>query len=53
LNVNDENDGRNYEVEIICSFNIRKTRMALVHFIGYSTDYDRIIPISKLRNSIL
>ena len=52
LNVNDENDGRDYEVKIICSFNIWKTRMALVHFVGYSTDYDRIIPTSKLRNNI-
>ena len=53
LSLNDENDGRDYEVKIICSFNIGKTRMALVHFVGYSTDYDRIIPTSKLRNNIL
>lgn len=50
LNVNDSDDGCDYEVEILCTFNVGKTKMALVHFIGYSTDYDRIIPTSKLRN---
>jgi hypothetical protein len=53
LNINDNNDGYDYEVEILCTFNVRKTRMSLVHFIGYSTDYDRIIPTSKLQKNIL
>lgn len=50
LNVNDSDDGCDYEVEILCTFNIGKTKMSLVHFVGYSTDFDRIIPTSKLRN---
>jgi len=50
LNWRDENDGGEYPVEILCSFLIGKKKMALVHFVGYSTDYDRIIPISSLRN---
>jgi hypothetical protein len=50
LNVNDSDDGRDYEVEILINFNVGKTKMSLVHFVGYSTDYDRIIPKSKLRS---
>jgi hypothetical protein len=52
LNVNDSDDGCDYEVEILCTFNVGKTRMSLVHFVGYSTDYDRIIRTSSLRNYI-
>ena len=50
LNVNDDDDGRDYQVEVLCTFYIGKTRMALAHFVGYSTDYDRILPMSRLRN---
>jgi hypothetical protein len=50
LNINDSDDGCDYKVEILCTFNIGKAKMSLVHFVGYSTDYDRIIPTSKLRN---
>ena len=50
LNLNDDDDGRDYQVQVLCSFNIGKKRVALVHFVGYSTDYDRIIPMSMLRN---
>jgi hypothetical protein len=50
FNLKDDDDGRNYHVKILCTFQIGKTKMALVHFVGYSTDYDRIIPISRLRN---
>jgi hypothetical protein len=50
LNVNDDDDGREYQVEVLCTFYIGKKRMALVHFVGYSTDYDRILPMSRLRN---
>jgi hypothetical protein len=50
LNVKDDDDGREYQVEVLCTFYIGKKRMALVHFVGYSTDYDRIIPMSRLRN---
>ena len=50
LNVNDDNDGRDYQVEVLCTFYIGKKRMALAHFVGYSTDYDRILPMSRLRN---
>ena len=50
LNVNDDDDGRDYQVEVLCTFYIGKKRMALAHFVGYSTDYDRIIPMSRLRN---
>jgi hypothetical protein len=50
LNVNDDDDGRDYQVEVLCTFYIGKKRMALVHFVGYSTDYDRILPMSRLRN---
>ena len=50
LNVNDDEDGRDYQVEVLCTFYIGKKRMALTHFVGYSTDYDRILPISRLRN---
>ena len=49
FNLNDD-DGRDYQVQVLCSFNIGKKRVALVHFVGYSTDYDRIIPVSRLRN---
>jgi hypothetical protein len=48
LNLKDDDDGRDYHIKILCTFQIGKTKMALVHFVGYSTDYDRIIPISKL-----
>ena len=50
LNVNDDDDGRDYQVEVLCTFYIGKKRMALVHFVGYSTDDDRILPMSRLRN---
>ena len=50
FNMKDDNDGRDYQVEILCTFYIGKKRMALVHFVGYSTDYDRIIRMSSLRN---
>ena len=50
LNVNDDDDGCDYQVEVLCTFYIGKKRMALAHFIGYSTDYDRILPMSRLRN---
>ena len=50
LNVNDDDDGRDYQVKVLCTFYIGKKRMALVHFVGYSTDYDRILPMSRLRN---
>ena len=53
LNVKDDDDGRDYQVEILCTFYIGKKRMAklkMFHFVGYSTDYDRIIPMSRLRN---
>ena len=50
LNLDDNDDGENYPVEILCSFLIRKKKMALVHFVGYTTDYDRILPMSSLRN---
>ena len=50
LNVNDDDDGRDYQVEVLCTFYIGKKRMALAHFVGYSTDYDRILPMSRLRN---
>jgi len=50
LNVNDNDDGRDYQVKVLCSFNIGKKKVALVHFVGYSTEYDRIIPMSRLRN---
>ena len=50
LNLNDSDDGCDYEVEILWTFNVGKTKMSLVHFVGYSTDFDRIIPTSKLRN---
>jgi len=50
LNVNDDDDGRDYQVEVLCMFYIGKKKMALVHFVGYSTDYDRILPMSRLRN---
>jgi hypothetical protein len=50
FNLNDDDDGRDYQVQVLCSFNIGKKRVALVHFVGYSTDYDRIIPMSRLRN---
>jgi hypothetical protein len=52
LNINDSDDGCDYEVEILCTFNVGKTRMSLVHFVGYSTDYDRIIRTASLRNYI-
>jgi hypothetical protein len=52
LNINDSDDGCDYEVEILSSFNVGKTRMSLVHFVGYSTDYDRIIRTASLRNYI-
>ena len=50
LNLNDDDDGRYYQVQVLFTFYIGKKRMALAHFVGYSTDYDRIIPISRLRN---
>ena len=50
LNVNDDDDGRDYQVEVLCTFYIGEKRMALAHFVGYSTDYDRILPMSRLRN---
>jgi hypothetical protein len=50
FNLNDDDDGRDYQVQVLCTFYIGKKRMALVHFVGYSTDYDRIIPMSRLRN---
>ena len=53
LNVKDDDDGRDYQVEILCTFYIGKKRMAklkMFHFVGYSTDYDRILPMSRLRN---
>ena len=50
FNLNDDDDGRDYQVQVLCSFNIGKKRVALVHFVGYSTEYDRIIPMSRLRN---
>jgi hypothetical protein len=50
LNLTDDDDGRDYQVEILCTFYIGKKRMALLHFVGYSTDYDRILPMSRLRN---
>jgi hypothetical protein len=31
LNLTDDDDGRDYQVEILCTFNIGKKRMALVH----------------------
>jgi len=50
LNLNDDDDGRYYQVQVLFTFYIGKKRMALAHFVGYSTDYDRIIPMSRLRN---
>jgi hypothetical protein len=50
FNMDDDDDGRDYQVKVLCMFYIGKKRMALVHFVGYSTDYDRIIPMSRLRN---
>jgi len=50
LNLSDDDDGRDYAVEILWTFYIGKKKMALVHFVGYSTDYDRILPMSSLRN---
>jgi hypothetical protein len=43
-------DNKDYEVEILCFFYVGKTKMSLVHFIGYSMDYDQIISSSKLQN---
>ena len=31
FNLNDDDDGRDYQVEVLCTFNIGKKRMALVH----------------------
>jgi hypothetical protein len=50
FNLNDDDDGNAYPIEILCTFCIGKKRMALVHFVGYSSDYDRIIPMTRLRN---
>ena len=51
-NKDDNYDNKEYEVEILCTFYVGKTKMSLVHFIGYSMDYDQIIPSSKLRSYI-
>ena len=50
FNMKDDDDGRDYQVKVLCTFYIGKKRMALVHFVGYSTNYDRILPMSRLRN---
>jgi hypothetical protein len=50
FNMKDDDDGKDYQVQVLCTFYIGKKRMALVHFVGYSTDYDRILPMSRLRN---
>ena len=50
FNLDEDNDNKDYEVEILCTFYVGKTKMSLVHFIGYSMVYDRIIPFSKLRS---
>ena len=50
FNLDDNYDDKEYEVEILCTFYVGKTKMSLVHFIGYSMVYDRIIPFSKLRS---
>jgi hypothetical protein len=50
FNLDEDNDNKDYEVEILCTFYVGKTKMSLVHFIGYSMDYDRIIPVYKLRS---
>ena len=50
FNLDDDDDGRDYQVQVLCTFYIGKKRMALAHFVGYSTDYDRILPMSRLRN---
>jgi hypothetical protein len=52
FNINDDDDECDYEVKVLCTFNVKKTRMSLVHFVGFSSDYDRIIPRSSLRNYI-
>ena len=50
FNLHEDNDDKDYEVEILCTFFVGKTKMSLVHFVGYSMDYDRILPVSKLRS---
>lgn len=50
FNLNDDDDGNAYPIKILCTFRIGKKKMALVHFVGYSSDYDRIIPMKMLRN---
>ena len=52
FNLDDNYDNKEYEVEILCTFYVGKTKMSLVHFVGYSMDYDQIIPASKLRRFI-
>jgi hypothetical protein len=52
FNLDDYYDDKDYEVEILCTFFVGKTKMSLVHFVGYSMDYDQIIPVSKLKNFI-
>jgi hypothetical protein len=52
FNLKDNNDERDYPIEILYTFFVGKKRMALVNFVGYSTNYDRIIPVSRLRNFI-
>jgi|688.fasta_scaffold2536124_1 hypothetical protein len=50
FNINDDDDGKVYAVETLGTFYIRKKKMVLVHFVGYSTFFDRLIPVTKLRN---
>ena len=50
FNVKDDNDGRYYQIQILCRFSIGKKKMALVHFEGYPSIFDQIMPISSLLN---
>lgn len=50
FNLDDENDGKDYAVEVVDTFYVGKTRVSLIHFVGYHPRwYARIIPTAQLR----
>jgi len=50
FNAKNDNDGKYYKIQILCRFSIGKKKMALVHFEGYPSIFDQIMPISSLIN---
>jgi hypothetical protein len=50
FNLDDENDGKDYAVEVVDTFYVGKKRVSLIHFVGYHPRwYARIIPTAQLR----